>query len=709
MSRPRLIALLLALGTLLAYLPVVHHEFVNYDDGGYVTENTTVKAGLTWHGIKWAFTTWVVGNWHPVTMLSHMLDCQLFGLNSSLQHYENVLFHAANTVLLFWLLLCLTSRPEKETSPRPSTLWPCAMVAALFAWHPLHVESVAWVAERKDVLSTFFELLALLCYARYATDPHLTLTLSPPIGMGAEREQQADGTSGIDSPKPTTGPTHRALYYWLALFFFALGLMSKPMLVTMPFVMLLLDFWPLNRFRVQGSGFRVQETRKLLAEKIPFFALTALFCMITFWSQHGSGAVTADTDYPLNLRIENSFISYGRYLLKMVWPVNLAVIYPLLDFHRAMRLPAALIAIGLLGISWLAWKERMRFPWLLTGWFWHLGTLVPVIGLIQVGGASMADRYSYFPLVGIFIIIGFGAQELVARFRLGTAWPAALAMVVLAACVALTERQLTYWQDSITLFEHAIAVTKDNDIAHSNLGLALAGQGREKEALAQYQEALRISPTSAEMHNNIADLYYEMGRTNDALEEYYNALKLNPRASFGWINIGNVDVALGRFDEALTNYQQAAQLAPEDPQVPFIIGKALLAEGHDTEAISHFRDALKLDPDNFQTLTYMARVLASDQNLQSRNGSIALLLAAKANDLTGGIEPVMWDTMAMAYAEAGQFDEAQQNEEYALRLATAPQLKGDLPGMKARLQLYQNHQPYRQSFISTPQMKVPDK
>ncbi|HTV63922.1 MAG TPA: tetratricopeptide repeat protein, partial [Verrucomicrobiae bacterium] len=516
MSRPRLIALLLALGTLLVYLPVTRHQFVNYDDGGYVTENPTVKAGLTWHGIKWAFTTWVVGNWHPVTMLSHMLDCQLFGLNSGLQHYENALFHAANTVLLFWLLLRLTQRrPEKDLSPTSSALWPAAFVAALFAWHPLHVESVAWIAERKDVLSTFFELLALMCYACCVT---------------SDRQ-----SSILHSPS-----------YWFALVFFLLGLMSKPMLVTMPFVMVLLDFWPLGRFNrlgacgpsphpdplpshQYGSGeetaggpeqvhgslsvssgnstgkiFQAKTLLRLIVEKWPFFLLTVIFCGITFWSQHGTGAVNTAKDFPLIPRIENALISYGRYLLKMIWPVNLAVIYPLFKLHGAMTVLAVAMAIALLAVSWLAWKEQARFPYLLTGWFWYLGTLVPVIGLVHVGGASMADRYSYFPLVGIFIIIAFGARDLINRLHIGATVPAAAAMLVLAACVGLTERQLTYWQNSITLFEHAIAITRDNDIAHSNLGLALEKAGEPGKALAQFKEALRISPDSAAMHNNIA-------------------------------------------------------------------------------------------------------------------------------------------------------------------------------------------------------------
>ncbi len=682
MSRPRLIALLLALGTLLVYLPVTRHQFVNYDDGGYVTENPTVKAGLTWHGVKWAFTTWVVGNWHPVTMLSHMLDCQLFGLNSGLQHYENALFHAANTVLLFWLLLRLTQRhPENNLAPPSNTLWPSAFVAALFAWHPLHVESVAWIAERKDVLSTFFELLALMCYARCVT---------------SDRQSSILHSSS----------------YWLALFFFVLGLMSKPMLVTMPFVMLLLDFWPLGRFKASracpstgnsstesmGENSPVQTLLRLTLEKWPFFLLTIIFCVITFWSQHGTGAVNSATDFPLGSRIENSLISYGRYLLKTIWPVNLAVIYPLFKLHGVMTLLAVAMAIALLAVSWLAWKARTRFPWLLTGWFWYLGTLVPVIGLVHVGGASMADRYSYFPLVGIFIIIAFGARNLMTRWQIGAAVPATVATLVLVACITLTERQLTYWQNSVTLFEHAIAVTQDNDIAHSNLGLALEKEGDQRDALAQFKEALRISPNSDAMHNNIADLYYDMGRTNEALEEYNKALQLDPRAAFAWINIGNVDAALGHLPDAMTNYNQAARFDSSDAEIPFLIGKTLLAEGRDGDVIPYFQKVWRLDPDNFQTLTYMARVLASDENPKARNGLVALAMAAKANDLTGGIQPAILDTLAMAYAQIGQFDEAQIAEKDAIKLAAAPELKGDLPGMNERLKLYETHQPFLQSF-----------
>jgi protein O-mannosyl-transferase len=584
--------------------------------------------------------------------------------------------------------MLMPRRSARETSPQPSSNpWPAAFVAALFAWHPMHVESVAWIAERKDVLSTFFGLLALLAYAKYVT---------------SDRGRTA-GTAGSASP----ATRHPSLFYWLAVTCFALGLMSKPMLVTLPFVMLLLDFWPLGRFEGrrpevggQTSGAAGRNWR-LIWEKWPFFLLTAVFCCITFWSQHGSGAVTGDKDFPLYLRIENSLISYGRYLWKMIWPVNLAVIYPLSGFLGGIWAEAMGMAVGLGMVSWIAWKKRTRFPYLFTGWFWYLGMLVPVIGIVQVGGAAMADRYSYLPFVGIFIIIAYGSQEAIATYRIGMTGPVLAAVAVLGACVGLTERQLSYWQNSVTLFEHAIAVTRDNDIAHSNLGLALDNEGHRNEALAEFREALRISPDSAEIRNNVADLYYEMGRTNEALEEYDRVLKLNPRAAFAWINIGNVDAALGRLGEAMTHYQQAARLEPQDPQIPFLIGKALLAEGRDREALPQFQDALRLDPDNFQTLTYLARVLASDENPQIRSGQVALAMAAKANEITGGIQPAMLDTVAMAYAEIGQFDEAQIAEEDALKLATAPEVKGDLPGMKARLKLYEERRPFRQSFAAT--------
>ena len=357
MSRPRLIALLLALTTLLVYLPVTHFGFLNYDDDDYVTSNHDVQNGLTWAGVKWAFTTFHASNWHPLTWLSHMLDCDLFGLDPGAHHLINVLFHAANVVLLFALLLRLTDSP-----------WPCAFIAALFAWHPLHVESVAWIAERKDVLSTFFALLSLLSYAKFVKE-------------NCRRS------------------------FWFALIFFTLGLMSKPMLVTLPFVMLLLDYWPLQRISFP-STLNSQFSTIWFLRKWPFLLLTAVSCTVTFFAQRNGASVVSLKSVSLHYRLENVAVAYAGYLQKIFWPENLAVIYPMPDK----------ISIGFTGcrsrrrrsdyhLRRSSGMARRACPYLLFGWLWFLGTLVPVIGIVQVGEQALADRYTYFPLVGIFIAV----------------------------------------------------------------------------------------------------------------------------------------------------------------------------------------------------------------------------------------------------------------------------------------------------------------
>jgi tetratricopeptide (TPR) repeat protein len=668
--RPRLVALALVLVTLVVYLPVRHCQFLVYDDNDYVRENHFVQNGLTWAGVKWAFATWHSSNWHPLTWLSHMLDCELFGLNPGAQHYVNVLFHAANVTLLLLLLFRLTG-----------ALWPSAFVAALFAWHPLHVESVAWISERKDVLSTFFGLLSLLAYARYV-----------------ERSKVQSSTSKV--------------FYGLTLLFFALGLMAKPMLVTLPFVMLLLDYWPLQRFPTRDSASRRSEAKadqpstalRLTLEKWPFFLLTAASCVVTFLAQsrQSEDTVMALRDFPLDLRAGNALVSYGRYLLKTVWPVDLAVIYPLPGHWTWMQMTAITVGALLSTVSWLVWRVRRKYPWLFVGWFWYLGTLVPVIGLVQVGSQAFADRYTYIPLIGVFIAVTFGVRDLLMRFQIGVTAPVAAAALALGGCLVLTERQLHYWQDSESLFAHAVAVTKDNDIAHLNLGVALEQKGRRKEALAEYHESLRLKPDYAHAHNNLANLLAGMGKTNEALVEYQAAVRLAPDLPVMHDNLGLLLAGLGRFDEAMSQYAAAAKLDPTDPRSPRLMGKALLQQGRDIEAIPHFRNSLRLDPNDFQTLTCLARVLASDENPQVRNGQIALAMAAKANDLTGGIQPVMLDTLAMAYAEIGHFDEAGRAEKQAIKLATAAGLKDDLAGMKQRLQLYESGQPYHQTFTNAP-------
>ncbi len=657
MSRPRLIALLLALGTLLVYLPAARYGFSLYDDSDYVTENRMVQNGLTWAGIKWAFTTWHAGNWHPLTWISHMADCQIFGLNPGEPHCVNILLHVANSVLLFTLLLRLTN-----------LIWPSAFVAALFAWHPLHVESVAWVAERKDVLSTFFGLLALLSYTRFVQKP--------------EARSQKQQKSGFRLPASVS--------FWLALIFFALGLFAKPMLVTLPFIMLLLDYWPLKRFPV---------FLQLAFEKCPFFLLAAGSCVLTFLAQHNGGAVATLETVPMHYRLCNAALAYAGYLLKIIWPEHLCVFYPLPK--TISPLAAAAATVVLIFISAAAWLARKRSPYLLFGWLWFLGTLVPVIGLVQVGEAAMADRYSYFPSVGLFLAATMGVRDAAEKFQFSKTIVTIAASLILAACLLRTHRQLNYWRDDIALFSHAIDVTQNNDTAHLNLGFALEKAGNKTGAMEEYRAAVKINPNSADAHNNLANRLDDAGKTSEAAMEFQEALRINPKYAPAHNNFGTLLVELGRFDEAMKHYAEAAQLDPADWHAPYLMGKALLKQARDAEAIPYFRNALTLNPNNLPMLVFLAQVLASDENPQVRDGQTAFALASKANALTGGVQPVMLDTLAMAYAELGHFAAAQNAAQEALKLDTAYNATNDLPDIRQRIELYKNHQPFRQSFLAT--------
>ncbi|MGA2281783.1 MAG: tetratricopeptide repeat protein [Verrucomicrobiota bacterium] len=675
MFRPRLLGLLLALITLLAYWPASYDGFVNYDDQGYVTENSVVQKGLTWTGIKWAFTTSRASYWHPLTWLSHMADCELFGLNPGAHHLVNVLFHMANVALLFLLLLRLTGE-----------LWPSAFIAALFAWHPLHVESVAWIAERKDVLSTFFALLTLLAYTRYAQS------------VTSDKWQVARTEKIASVPALSRVTCHVSLFYGLALFFFALGLMSKPMLVTLPFVMLLLDYWPLQR--MTSDQWPVSKVTRLVLEKWPFFLLTAVSCVVTFFGQRNLEAVVTFQDYPLNLRLANALISYEQYLAKMFWPWPLACFYPLpnhLSWIRAVA-PTAATVLGV--ISWLIWRTRRQCPYLLFGWLWFLGTLVPVIGLVQVGGVAMADRFTYFPLVGIFIAVAFGVRDLANRFQFPKAAVAAAAALILATCLILTENQLRYWQDSETLFAHALAVTKDNYVAYVNLGVVLEQKGELNEALAEYRAAEQLAPELYHIHNNLGNLLNNLGHPNEALAEYREAILLRPSLPYLHNSAGMVLAELGRFDEAMSQFNEAARLDPTYPWAHLEIGRLRLKQGRDAEAIDEFRAALRIDPDNYQILAYTAHVLAADENPRIRDGRTALVLAIKAKLLTGDTQPIVLDVLGMACAETGDFTNAQEVTQRALDLARAAKMK-KLEPLQQRLELYKNHQPWRESFLAT--------
>jgi tetratricopeptide (TPR) repeat protein len=642
MSRPRLIALLLALITLAVYLPVTWHSFLTYDDDEYVTGNPPVRNGLTVAGIKWAFTAFHSGNWHPLTWLSHMADCECFGLDPAGHHLVNVLFHAANAALLFILLWRMTQK-----------IWPSVLVAALFAWHPLHVESVAWIAERKDVLSTFFALLALLSYARFV------------------KETNRRG-------------------YWFTFVFFALGLLAKPMLVSLPLVMLLLDFWPFRRFL--GNSF----PGSLIREKIPFLLLAAGSCVVTFLAQQKSHAVASLDQIPLSFRLENAPVATARYLLKLFWPGDMAVIYPL----APVQIPSVAMAVTTLALlSVGAWRMRKRSPGLLIGWLWFLITLVPVIGLVQVGSAAMADRYTYIPSIGIFIAVAFGLDALCGSprrrklFHVGS-------VLLLVACVGLTEHQLRYWRNSETLFCHALEVTKNNDIAHDNLGVAFELQGRTAEALAEYREAVRLNPYHYQLHFSIGNMLDKLGQPAEALAEYRLCISHDPKIPALHNAAGGALVALGKPDEALVEFAQAARLDPHYVAPYLGSSKALLLLGRDGEAISQLQTALRIDPDNFEILAYTAHVLAANEGPGIRDGQTALALALRSNKLSGGIQPMVLDILAMAYAETGDFTNAVTCAQNAVELASQANLKST-EAIRQRLELYKHGQPWRESFAAT--------
>lgn len=482
----------LALFTLLLYAPARTNDFVNYDDPDYVTSNSHVHAGLTPAGIKWAFTTGHASNWHPLTWLSHMMDCQFYKLNPAGHHSTNILFHSTNVILLFQLLRMMTGR-----------IWPAAFVAALFGWHPLHVESVAWISERKDVLSTFFWLLTLMAYSRYVKE------------SGRE-----DGRN--------------KLFYGLALLFFALGLLSKPMVVTLPCVLLLLDFWPFQRLNL---NFKIENKPWILLEKIPFLILSVASCVATYFVQDKGGAVAQIAVLPLGDRIANAFVSYLRYVGKMFLPNDLSVLYP----HPG-KWPVGILISGILfvviGSVLAAWFGRER-RYLAVGWFWFLGTLVPVIGLVQVGIQSMADRYSYIPHIGLFIMVAWGVADLSSKWKDRTALLTMAGGITLISCLLLTWNQEKHWKNSLTLFGNAVRVTKDNYLAFNNLGYFLDHDGKVDEAMTNYQRSLEINPNYDEARNNLGLIMAKKGRYEDAIMHYQMALRVNPNRVEVLNNLGN--------------------------------------------------------------------------------------------------------------------------------------------------------------------------
>ena len=574
------ICLLLAAVTLVVYWPVVHAEFVNYDDPLYFTSNPHVLMGLTSGNMAWAFTTGYAANWHPVTWLSLMLDARVFGKGPFGPHLTNILLHAANTVLLFLLLRRLTS-----------ATWRSVLVAGLFALHPLHVESVAWVTERKDVLSAFFGLLSLCAYVRYAQ----------------ERSRVEGRESSAGSPGLALDPQRWALAYSLAILFFALGLMSKPVLVTLPLVMLLLDWWPLqrmssDRWQMTGNKTGLDGVSPhplftgLVTEKIPFFALSIFSCVVTFVVQQKGGVMATLTKFSLSERIGNAFVSYARYLGKVFWPGSLAVPYP---YPGHWPLALVLLSVTLFFALCIAavWCGR-RFPFAPTGWFWFVGMLVPVIGLVQVSDQSMADRYTYLPLIGVFLVLVWGAGAACAHWRTPRPTVIFFSAFLLAACAAWTRGQLLYWQNSGALFRHARAVTKDNYVAENNLGTWLAAQGKVADAIDCYRESLRIKPDNVDALFDLGNAFARLGDWTNAVANYHRALELAPNQADVLDNLGFVLATKRQYAEAITNFEAALKLNPDSIGAHNNLATVLFMQQRYDEAAQHYREALRLAPDN---------------------------------------------------------------------------------------------------------------
>ncbi|MGH8093069.1 MAG: tetratricopeptide repeat protein [Chthoniobacterales bacterium] len=586
------VCIFLAAITWIVFGQTLTHQFINYDDPEYVADNPMVTGGLSIRGIAWAFTHSHSSNWHPLTWVSHMLDCQLFGLNPAGHHFTSVLLHTAAVILLFLLLREMTG-----------ALWRSAFVAAVFAIHPLRVESVAWVAERKDVLSGVFFMLTLAAYVYYSRKPSLSRFLA--VSM-----------------------------------FFVFGLMSKPMLVTLPCVLLLLDYWPLNR---------KSDWRKLVAEKIPLFGLSAASCFATVVAQ--GEAIASVARLPLMARIGNALESYVTYIGQMIWPVRLAVYYP---YFGRSPFSAEIIcsSLVLITITSIVMVRRREFPYLVTGWFWYLVMLVPVIGVIQVGTQGHADRYTYLPQIGLYIMATWLVVDLTASWRGQRQLLSVVGAVIIAAFAWCAALQAAYWRDSEVLSRHTLAVTTNNWVADNSLGMFLLERGRVDEAIPYFQRAVQIQPKDTDGQNNLGNALLQKGRFDEAMLHYQKALAVG--LAEGEIygreadyNLGNVFLEKGRIDEAIAHYRRALERPGSyTADAHNNLGLALHAKGENGAAVANYEKALAMKPDSASARTNLAWVLATSNDSSVRNGAKAVQLAEQANKLSGGANPLVLNTLA---------------------------------------------------------------
>ena len=666
-------ALLVAI-TWAVFSQTLTYPFVTYDDPQYVYANPDVSAGISLPRISWAFTHTIAGNWHPLTTISHMLDCQLYGLNFAGHHFTNVLFHTIAVVLLFLVLQQMTG-----------SLWRSAFVAALFAIHPLHVESVAWVSERKDVLSAVFFMLTLSAYARYVHAPSVT-------------------------------------NYLLLLLLFALGLMSKPMLVTLPFVLLLLDYWPLGRIthvgfpkaleRQPASSSQWPVIRRLIAEKGPLFVLSVFSSVVTLFTQFQSTGTLSQL--PLAWRLNNAAVSYVVYIWQMFWPVRLAAFYPhpndQLHLWQVLLAIAFLIAATLLAIHWR--KER---PYIFTGWFWYLGMLVPVIGLVEAGDQARADRYTYLPQIGLYVLITWGITDLMTSVMtrtchsppVTTGWQspargarknpaysphargsnpgivsqslcAALAAAIIMSLSWRAFVQTSYWKNSEVLWNHTLAVTSDNDVAHYNLGYFFLQRGDLDSAISRFETALQIRSGNSAAHynfgsalieNNLANVLAQKGRLNEAVDHYHSAMRLRPSYGDPYLNLGNVLFQQGRMRDAMALWQKAHATESKDARFHTALADAFLRAGLQKDAMIEYEYAARTSSQDPLPRNNLAWLLATSSDVSIRDGNRAVELANEAVRLSHGKDPNCLRTLAAACAESGRFVEAEETARRALRAA----------------------------------------
>lgn len=668
------ICLAIALLTLCIFWPILSQGFIYYDDPQYVLDNEPVKQGLTWSSLEWSLTSEVQGNWHPVTMWTHMVDCELYGLqHPGGHHLTSLVIHLMNAVLLFWFLRLSTGN-----------LWAAAFVAALFAWHPTRVESVAWVAERKDVLSTFFWFSMLLAYVHYTRRPGW-------------------------------------LRYGLVFVLLALGLMSKPMLVTAPFLLLLLDVWPLARLPLQ-TPWRAcaEQLGALVLEKIPLMVLSVVSSVITYRVQRSGGFVISLQQHDFGERLINVVDTYGNYIFNGFWPTQLALMYSLpRDVHITPWTILSAVVLGVVSLVAVLWIRKR--PYFFVGWFWFMGTLVPVIGLVKVGIQSMADRYTYVPMVGLFIIVAWGFAEILSRasaipFRKQIA--AVAAAMVLVSLAGLSMRQVSFWKDELTLYSRPLEVSENNYLAHYNYGNALGNARRFDEALEQYRIGLELEPQHSGTYFNAATTLTRQGRCSEALPYFRNAIKYGIDGARAWYELGYCEQRLGMLQEALTHYQQALKRDPDLQQARLGLGNVLARLGDSASALAVYRSTMLQWP---SSRTAAARLMwlhstHTDDRFRDIDQAILLAEAVRAADRGSGDNSIeVNDALAASFAAAGRFEEALPLATEAYRLARMQRLQAEERGwtegaeraaiveraIAERIELYQAEKEFRQDPVDS--------